>query len=99
VTPKSTKPARIAENIDIFDFELSTGKMAAIDSLETGRRSGPEPETSYLSHRPVRMAPDQLNAGGGERNRTAVEGFAGPCLDHSATPPGAFPEVLLYNVT
>jgi hypothetical protein len=28
------------------------------------------------------------NVGGGERNRTAVEGFAGPCLDHSATPPG-----------
>ena len=26
--------------------------------------------------------------GGGERNRTAVEGFAGPCLNHSATPPG-----------
>ncbi len=27
--------------------------------------------------------------GGGERNRTAVQGFAGPCLNHSATPPGA----------
>ena len=25
---------------------------------------------------------------GGERNRTAVQGFAGPCLNHSATPPG-----------
>ena len=25
--------------------------------------------------------------GGGERNRTAVRGFAGPCLNHSATPP------------
>ncbi len=24
---------------------------------------------------------------GGERNRTAVQGFAGPCLSHSATPP------------
>ncbi len=24
---------------------------------------------------------------GGERNRTAVRGFAGPCLNHSATPP------------
>ena len=31
-------------------------------------------------------------AGGGERNRTAVEGFAGPCLDHSATPPGLYRE-------
>ena len=26
--------------------------------------------------------------GGGGRNRTAVGGFAGPCLNHSATPPG-----------
>ena len=37
--------------------------------------------------------------GGGERNRTAVEGFAGPCLNHSATPPGAVPDVLLYSVS
>jgi hypothetical protein len=30
---------------------------------------------------------------GGERNRTAVRGFAGPCLNHSATPPpGPLPE-------
>src|SRR6478735_1724611 len=27
--------------------------------------------------------------GGGGRNRTGVQGFAGPCLSHSATPPGA----------
>src|SRR4051812_20435499 len=26
--------------------------------------------------------------GGGEGNRTPVQGFAGPCLSHSATPPG-----------
>ena len=25
--------------------------------------------------------------GGGDRNRTGVQGFAGPCLNHSATPP------------
>jgi hypothetical protein len=25
--------------------------------------------------------------GGGEGNRTPVQGFAGPCLNHSATPP------------
>ncbi len=25
---------------------------------------------------------------GGDRNRTGVRGFAGPCLNHSATPPG-----------
>jgi diketogulonate reductase-like aldo/keto reductase len=48
VIPKSTKPARIAENIDVFDFELSSEQMDAIDGLNTGRRGGPEPEAITL---------------------------------------------------
>ena len=41
--PKSTKPARMAENLDVFDFALTDEQLAAIDALDTGLRGGPEP--------------------------------------------------------
>jgi diketogulonate reductase-like aldo/keto reductase len=41
--PKSTKPQRIAENFDVFDFELTTDEQVAIDGLDTNQRGGPEP--------------------------------------------------------
>jgi diketogulonate reductase-like aldo/keto reductase len=46
--PKSTKPARIAENFDVFDFELTSRELASIDALDTGVRGGPEPDKITL---------------------------------------------------
>ncbi len=44
VVPKSTDPDRIAENIDVFDFELDAPELAAIDGLDRGVRGGPDPD-------------------------------------------------------
>jgi len=50
--PKSTNPARIAENFDVFGFELSPAELQTIDALDTGVRSGPDPDVA----RPERFA-------------------------------------------
>jgi diketogulonate reductase-like aldo/keto reductase len=44
--PKSTNAGRIAENFDVFDFELSADELSRIDALDTGVRNGPDPDVS-----------------------------------------------------
>jgi 2,5-diketo-D-gluconate reductase A len=38
--PKSANPARIAQNIDVFDFALTSDEVAALTALDTGRTRG-----------------------------------------------------------
>jgi 2,5-diketo-D-gluconate reductase A len=51
IFPKSTTPARIKENFEIFDFELAPEDVAAIAALDRGEegRTGPNPDVfAYL---------------------------------------------------
>ncbi|MGF7034129.1 diketogulonate reductase-like aldo/keto reductase [Paenibacillus mucilaginosus] len=42
--PKSTKAHRIAENADLFGFELTAGEMERISGLNKNQRIGPDPD-------------------------------------------------------
>ncbi|MET9173548.1 aldo/keto reductase [Streptomyces misionensis] len=44
VIPKSVTPARIRENLDVFDFALTEQEMTAIAALDRDLRTGPHPD-------------------------------------------------------
>lgn len=50
--PKSVKPHRIAENIDVLDFALTPDEVASIDALDRGVRGGPDPAALSLETYP-----------------------------------------------
>ncbi len=45
VIPRAADPARLAENIDVFDFELTDAEMATLSGLDDGTRFRPNPDT------------------------------------------------------
>jgi 2,5-diketo-D-gluconate reductase A len=44
--PRSANPGRIAQNINIFDFELTTDEIATISALDTGEEQGVDSDKS-----------------------------------------------------
>lgn len=44
VIPKASSPERIRENLDVFGFELDADDLAAIASLDSGERTGRDPD-------------------------------------------------------
>lgn len=49
IIPKSSTPSRIAENADIYDFELTNDEMEKISGLNKDQRTGPDPDKVYLT--------------------------------------------------
>ena len=44
VIPKASSPERIRENLDVFDFALDPDDLAAMATLESGERTGRDPD-------------------------------------------------------
>jgi 2,5-diketo-D-gluconate reductase A len=48
VFPKSNSRARMAENFDVFGFELTDAEVIAIDGLDRGQRVGSDPDVDFF---------------------------------------------------
>ena len=48
VFPKSNSRERMAQNFDVFGFELSADELSAIDALDEGKRVGADPEVDFF---------------------------------------------------
>ena len=48
VIPKSERPERLAENFAALDLVLTDADMAALDGLDSGQRTGPDPDSFAL---------------------------------------------------
>jgi 2,5-diketo-D-gluconate reductase A len=46
--PRSTNPARMVQNLDVFDFELTSDEIAAISALDTGAE--PRVDSDTVGH-------------------------------------------------
>lgn len=60
IIPKSVKPERMAQNLDLFTFELSADEMATISSLDrfVSAKTNPNPHSHFEG------GPDSFGAGG-----------------------------------
>lgn len=52
VIPKTATPARLAENLDLFSFELSAADMAAVDTLDSDARMASHPDVASFTQMP-----------------------------------------------
>ena len=76
------------------EIEIDMGKQGAKQErlrrnlTDTGGWPETFPDNVRSAKTPLTSTKVLVWEGGGGGNRTRVQGFAGPCLNHSATPPG-----------